>query len=232
VAHKPRRWKDLGGAPLRFSGVRSLGFDLPVLCPRNRFHVADSSGRGKPRPYSVLHERRAAEKPSLRKDLGGASLRFSGREVWVLTFQYCVPEMGCTSQTLAGGASPAPTTVATFRQEASPAPTRCYTTRKSRLPSVTAWMRSNQIERKWRVTSQRNRRAGCIRSFFSLFGMTPTAPRPLHRTTNQVSFGGIPMHGIPFLPRRKTGRGKPRPYDGGAVQAGSRPCPYDGEREV
>ena len=36
--------------------MRGLGFDLPVSCPRNGLHVADSRGRGKPRPYQVLHD--------------------------------------------------------------------------------------------------------------------------------------------------------------------------------
>ena len=36
--------------------VRSLGFGVPVLCPRNRLQAADSRGRGKLRPYQVLHD--------------------------------------------------------------------------------------------------------------------------------------------------------------------------------
>src|SRR5437879_1310769 len=162
-------------SPHRCEAIVLPAFSNDSHCSR----VSEETGRGKPRPYSVLHERRAAEKPRLRKDLGGAPCGFQGAGFGVLAFQYCVPEIGCTSQTLAGGASPAPTvcytrggrrknrgsaknwvartlrvsrcgvwvltfqycvpeigcTSQTLAGGASPAPTKCYTTRKSRLRS-------------------------------------------------------------------------------------------------
>src|SRR5260370_17279186 len=44
-----------GWRTLRVSGCGVLGFDVPVLCPRDRLHFADSLVPGHPRPSHLLH---------------------------------------------------------------------------------------------------------------------------------------------------------------------------------
>jgi len=228
VSHRLSDETVLGAATLRVSGCGVWVWTFRYCVPEIGCTSQTLAGGASPAP-TVCYTRggwRINRAP--REGSGWWTLRVSGCGVWVLAFQYCVPEIGCRPQTLAGGASSAPT--------------KCCTTRKSRLPSVTASMRSKQIERKWRVTSRPNRRAGCIRSVSPMrenrAGQAPPLPSvtrhekagfPLspHRWEAIRSNGSDEWRASqtleqaafgPFRPCEKTGRGKPRPYDQDGIQ--------------
>ncbi|OLC99660.1 MAG: hypothetical protein AUH86_02065 [Acidobacteria bacterium 13_1_40CM_4_58_4] len=95
--------------------------------------AADSRGRGKLRPYQVLHDTKKQASLCHRIDAKQAD------RTEVASDEPAKPPSRLHSVRFAHARKPG---------GASPAPTKCYTTRKSRLPSLTASMGSNQIERK------------------------------------------------------------------------------------
>jgi hypothetical protein len=166
--------------PKNASGWRSpvvfrvwvLGFDRPVLCPRNRLHVAGSRGRGKPRPYQMLHDEKAGYPRSphqceaIRTNGSGEQREYlsaGGRglipgnafgccnpavfrvRVWGFDRPVLCPRDRLHVAESSGRGKPRPYQVFTRHERGG-------------YPRSTASMGGNRNERKWRVTSQGNRR--------------------------------------------------------------------------